>query len=80
MKRYIVSGLLVLSSLGLSAQSMYDAYTFGATDYLGTARVVGLGGAVGAVGSDLGTIGGFVFTVRSFTFAEYGSHADFLCA
>lgn len=57
MKRYIVSGLLVLSSLGLSAQSMYDAYTFGATDYLGTARVVGLGGAVGAVGSDLGTIG-----------------------
>ena len=55
MKRYIVSGLLVLSSLGLSAQSMYDAYTFGATDYLGTARVVGLGGAVGAVGSDLGS-------------------------
>lgn len=57
MKRYILVALSLMSVVGLNAQSMYDAYTFSATDYLGTARVVGLGGAVGALGSDIGTIG-----------------------
>ncbi len=56
MKKYIFSALASLLSIGLCAQTMTDAYTFGETDYLGTARVVGLGGAVGALGSDLGTI------------------------
>ena len=56
MRKYIFSALALLSSIGLGAQSMMDAYTFGATEYLGTARVVGLGGAVGALGSDLGTV------------------------
>ncbi|MGM9787384.1 MAG: hypothetical protein ACI3ZF_00575 [Candidatus Cryptobacteroides sp.] len=56
MKRYIIAALALFASLGLGAQNMYDAYRYSATDYLGTARVVGLGGAVTAVGSDLGTI------------------------
>ncbi|MGN1226231.1 MAG: hypothetical protein ACI4TL_03240, partial [Candidatus Cryptobacteroides sp.] len=56
MKRYIIAALALFASLGLGAQNMYDAYRYSATDYLGTARVLGLGGAVTAVGSDLGTI------------------------
>ncbi len=57
MKKYILTVLSVFLTLSLGAQNMYDAFTFGAIDYLGSARVVGLGGAVTAVGSDLGTIG-----------------------
>lgn len=56
MKRYIGIALFLLASSGLYAQSMGDAYTYSATEYLGSARVVGLGGAAGALGSDLGTI------------------------
>ncbi len=56
MKRYFIAALALMLSLGLGAQNMYDAYRFSATDYLGTARVLGLGGAVTAVGSDLGSI------------------------
>ncbi len=56
MKRYIGIALSLLVSSGLYAQSMGDAYTYSATEYLGSARVVGLGGAAGALGSDLGTI------------------------
>ncbi len=56
MKRYIAIALSLLASTGLYAQSMGDAYTYSATEYLGSARVVGLGGAAGALGSDLGTI------------------------
>ena len=56
MKRYIGIALSLLVSSGLYSQSMGDAYTYSATEYLGSARVVGLGGAAGALGSDLGTI------------------------
>ncbi len=56
MKRYVFVALFLLASSGLYAQSMGDAYTYSANEYLGSARVVGLGGAAGALGSDLGTI------------------------
>lgn len=43
--------------LGLSAQSMYDAYTFSSTNYVGTAYSAALSNAVTSIGGDLGTVG-----------------------
>ena len=54
--RYGIALLALFVSLSAGAQNMYDAYRYSATDYLGSARVLGLGGAVTAVGSDLGSI------------------------
>ena len=57
MKKMIM--MLAASALAFSAgaQSMYDAITFSQNNYYGTARTMGLGNAVTAVGGDLGTIG-----------------------
>ncbi len=57
MKRYIFS--LIVSFAGataLNAQSAYDAETIINTDLNGTARYVGMGGAMGALGADLSTM------------------------
>ena len=52
MKKYIV--LLFLSvSLGLSAQSTYEAVRLFDSELSGTARFVGMGGAMSALGGDL---------------------------
>ena len=58
MKRiFICSALLLALAAPLGAQSLEDAYRFGGLDYTGTARSMALGGAMGAVGCDLGSIG-----------------------
>ena len=58
MKRILIaSALLVALAAPLGAQSLEDAYRFGGLDYTGTARSMALGGAMGAVGCDLGSIG-----------------------
>ena len=58
MKRILLVLTLVLAlSAPLGAQSLEDAYRFGTTDYTGTARTMALGGAMGAIGCDLGSIG-----------------------
>lgn len=49
--------IALASAAGLSAQSMYDGYTFAHNDYIGSAKSLALGSAVTAVGGDLGTIG-----------------------
>lgn len=49
--------IALVSAAGLSAQSMYDGYTFAHNDYIGSAKSLALGSAVTAVGGDLGTIG-----------------------
>lgn len=49
--------IALVSAAGLSAQSMYDGYTFAQNDYIGSAKSLALGSAVTAVGGDLGTIG-----------------------
>lgn len=51
--------LIALISLGAaaSAQTMYDALDLAKDNYYGTARTMGMGNAVTAIGGDLGSIG-----------------------
>lgn len=58
MKRYIISSIVALGgAIALNAQSAYDAESMVNTDLNGTARYVGMGGAMGALGADLSTMG-----------------------
>ena len=55
--------IITLAALGLliaapmSAQTVYDAAKITNKDLNGTARFVGMGGAMGALGGDISTIG-----------------------
>lgn len=49
--------LASIFSLGVSAQTQYDAYRFSENELNGTARFVGMGGAMGALGADISVIG-----------------------
>lgn len=49
-----VSALLI--TVGVGAQNIYDAVKFGQNELAGTARFVGMGGAMGALGGDISTI------------------------
>lgn len=58
MKKYIlVASLLLLSIGGAKAQTLYDGVLFSQKDLSGTARFVGMGGALGALGADISTMG-----------------------
>ena len=57
MKKIAILAAALLMGFSAQAQSMYDAYSFGKTEYYGTARTLGMGNAVTAVGADLGSIG-----------------------
>lgn len=58
MKRYILAASLFLLGIGgAQAQTIYDGVLFTQKDLMGTARFVGMGGALGALGADLSTIG-----------------------
>ena len=54
--KVILSTLLLGAAVCASAQNMYDAKNFSTTQYYGSARTVGMGNAVTAVGGDIGTI------------------------
>lgn len=57
MIRKIMTTALALSMfVGLSAQTIYDATTIAQKDLTGTARFIGMGGAMGALGGDISTI------------------------
>ncbi len=58
MKKYILSLTILagLSPLALQAQSQYTASQFSQYDLNGTARYVGMGGAMGALGADMSTM------------------------
>ena len=49
--------LAVLVATSVSAQTVYDAANIISKDLNGTARFVGMGGAMGALGGDISTIG-----------------------
>ncbi|MBP5567283.1 MAG: hypothetical protein J6X57_07365 [Bacteroidales bacterium] len=73
MKKIIVSlaSLMLIASMA-SGQTMMDALTFSQTNYYGTARTMGMGNAVTAIGGDLGSInvnpaGGAVSAYSQFT-------------
>lgn len=55
--RYIALACLSLLSAGTMAQTQYDATRLTGSELNGTARFVGMGGAMGALGADISTIG-----------------------
>ncbi len=57
MKKTILAITLTLSAITAGAQTMYDALTYSQNNYYGTARSIGMGNAMTAVGGDLGSIG-----------------------
>lgn len=52
MKKYILSALLFVA-IGASAQSSYEAVRLFGSDLTGTARFVGMGGSMSALGADI---------------------------
>lgn len=55
MKRLLY--IMFLLPLGLNAQNMYNVSSFLENELVGTARYVGMGGAMSALGADLSTMG-----------------------
>ena len=72
MKKILAAAFLLTTALQAGAQSWTDALNFSENDYLGTARSVGMGNAMTAVGGDLGSLtfnpaGSAVATYSQFT-------------
>ena len=57
MKKTFIAIILMLSAVAAGAQTMYDGLTFSQNNYYGTARSIGMGNAMTAVGGDLGSVG-----------------------
>ncbi len=57
MKKIVWMAAALLCATTIQAQTMYDAVKFTDKDLNGTARFVGMGGAMGALGGDISTIG-----------------------
>ena len=57
MKKTFIAITLLLAAVTAGAQTMYDGLTFSQNNYYGTARSMGMGNAMTAVGGDLGSIG-----------------------
>lgn len=55
--KMIMIALSLLVTAGAGAQTIYDATDMASKDLNGTARFVGMGGAMGALGGDISTIG-----------------------
>lgn len=79
-------GLLV-AAYPISAQTVYDAAKIADKDLNGTARFVGMGGAMGALGGDISTIGtnpagiGIYRSndvMTSFGLSSYGASSDYM--
>ena len=56
MKRYIITFSLLLAGIAAGAQEWQDAYLFSQNNYGGTARSIGLGNAMTALGGDPGSL------------------------
>lgn len=56
MKKILTSIVLAGFCIAVSAQTMNDAMSLGSNNYYGTARTIGMGNAVTAVGGDLGSV------------------------
>lgn len=84
--RILLAAWVFVSAAGLEAQTIYDGAALTDRDLNGTARFVGMGGAMSALGGDLSTIGvnpagSGVFrsyeVAVSFGFSSYGNEADY---
>ncbi|MBR6346611.1 MAG: hypothetical protein IKR69_04405 [Bacteroidales bacterium] len=56
MKKSLITLIFGVSAIVASAQTMQDVYSFSENIYGGTARSVGMGNAMSAVGSDMGSV------------------------
>lgn len=56
-RKHIIPLGLLLTAMPLSAQDIYKMEMFSSSDLNGTARFVGMGGAMNALGADISTIG-----------------------
>lgn len=56
-KMMMLTALVMLVSVSAGAQTIYDATNMASKDLNGTARFVSMGGAMGALGGDISTIG-----------------------
>lgn len=86
MKNIITTAVLAAFTIGVNAQSVYDAAKLTDKDLNGTARFVGMGGAMGALGGDISTIGtnpagiGIYRSndvMTSFSFSSYGMESKY---
>ena len=57
MKKIFITLIALSAGLWMNAQSVDDAYLFSQNNYSGSARTVGMGNAVTAVGGDIGSLG-----------------------
>ena len=57
MKKITMIALAMFTTVGAGAQTIYDATNIAQKELNGTARFVGMGGAMGALGGDISTIG-----------------------
>ena len=57
MKKSALIALLATLPIGAMAQTGFDAYQLSRNDLRGTARFMSMGGAFGALGGDLSTLG-----------------------
>ena len=82
----IFMALGLLSAASLKAQTVYDAAKISDSDLNGTARFVGMGGAMGALGGDISTMGvnpagiGLYRSndvMTSFGLSRYGTESDY---
>jgi len=57
MKKIFITSFLSLAALSAAAQTAYDAGNLSQSDLIGSARYVGMGGALNALGADLSLMG-----------------------
>ena len=57
MRKIALAALLSFAAAAAGAQTLSEALTYGVNDYYGTARSIALGGAMTALGGDLGSVG-----------------------
>lgn len=86
-KIMIATACALLTVAGTHAQTVYDAAKLADKDLSGTARFVGMGGAMGALGGDISTIstnpaGIGIYrsndVMTSFSFSAYGAESKYL--
>ena len=74
MKKTFIAITLMLSAIVAGAQTMYDGLTFSQNNYYGTARSLGMGNAMTAVGGDLGSIGINPAGSAVFNYSQFAFH------
>ena len=86
-KKILAMSCALLMAVGMGAQSIYDATSLAQKDLNGTARFVGMGGAMSALGGDISTIGtnpagiGIYRSndiMTSFSYSLTGTESDYL--